>query len=359
MKIGLIGFPKSGKTTIYNALTGNTGATDKYIQAHHEAHVGVVQVLDERVTRLSEIYKPKKTIYAHLEYYDFPALFAEHNEDININTLLSEIKTMEGFALVLRCFGDNELNELYGQENPLSDVQRFEEEMILQDMVIAEKRLEKIELSYKRGIKTPALQFEEKILHHLIKGLQDGLPIRKIELAPDEEKAVRGFQFMSQKPLLALLNCSEDNFQKVDDILSELKAKGYLASAIAGKFEEELSSMESEDAAVFMEDMGITESAKDKLTHLCYELMGYLSFFTVGEDEVRAWTIEKGDNAVTAAGKIHSDLARGFIRAECFQYNDLIAHGSEKVLKEKGLFKLEGKEYIVKDGDILSIRFNV
>jgi GTP-binding protein YchF len=359
MKIGLIGFPKSGKTTIYNALTGNTGATDKYIQAHHEAHIGVVQVLDERVTRLSEIYKPKKTIYAHLEYYDFPALFAEHNEDLNANVLLSEIKTMEGFALVLRSFNDSELDELHGKADPLKDIQRFEDEMILQDMVIAEKRLEKIELSYKRGIKTPALQLEEKILHHLIKGLQDGLPIRRIELAPEEEKAVRGFQFMSQKPLLALLNCSEDNFQAVDATLAQLKEKGYLAEAIAGKFEEELSGMEPEDAAAFMEDMGISESVRDRLTHLCYELMGYLSFFTVGEDEVRAWTIEKGDNAVTAAGKIHSDLARGFIRAECFQYTDLIAHGSEKALKEKGLFKLEGKEYPVKDGDILSIRFNV
>jgi GTP-binding protein YchF len=359
MKIGLIGFPKTGKTTIYNALTGNSGATDKYIQAHHEAHIGVVQVLDERVTKLSEIYKPRKTIYAQLEYYDFPALFAEHNEDINLSTLISEVKTMDGFAVILKCFPDDELDELYGIANPLKDIARFEEELLLQDMVIAEKRLEKIELSYKRGIKTPVLQLEEKALHHIIKALQDGQPVRKLELGTDEEKAVRGFQFMSQKPVLALLNCSEDNFHQVDDILAQVKAQGYLTETIAGKFEEELSGMEADDAAVFMEDIGIKESVRDRLTHLCYELMGYLSFFTVGEDEVRAWTIQKGDNAVTAAGKIHSDLARGFIRAECFQYNDLIKHGSEKVLKEKGLFKLEGKEYIVKDGDILSIRFNV
>jgi ribosome-binding ATPase len=272
---------------------------------------------------------------------------------------MSEIKTMEGFALVLRCFNDNELDELHGIANPLKDIARFEEELLLQDMVIAEKRLEKIELSYKRGIKTPALQLEEKTLHYVIKSLQDGQPIRKLELGSDEEKALRGFQFMSQKPILALLNCSEDNFHAVDEIMAQLKSAGYLAETIAGKFEEELSTMEAEDAAVFMEDMAIKESVRDRLTHLCYVLMGYLSFFTVGEDEVRAWTIEQGDNAVTAAGKIHSDLARGFIRAECFQYNDLIKHGSEKVLKEKGLFKLEGKEYIVKDGDILSIRFNV
>ncbi len=359
MKIGLTGLPKSGKTTIYNALTGNSGVTDKYIQAHHEAHIGVVEVMDERVTRLSEMYKPKKTIYAHLEYSDFPALFTTHAEDMSANALLSEVKTMEGFVLVLRCFEDSEMDELYGKADPLSDLQKFEDEMLLQDMIIAEKRLEKIELSYKRGIKTPALQLEEKALHHIVKALQEGTPIRKLELGTDEEKSVRGFQFMSQKPILALLNCSEDNYKQVDDILAQIRTKGYLAEAIAGRFEEELSRMEPEDAAVFMEDMGIRESVRDRLTHLCYELMGYLSFFTVGEDEVRAWTIQKGDNAVTAAGKIHSDLARGFIRAECFNYNDLMAHGSEKALREKGLFKLEGKEYTVKDGDILSIRFNV
>ncbi len=359
MNIGLIGYPKSGKTTIYNALTGNTGATDKYIQAHHEAHVGVVMVLDDRVTKLSEMYKPKKTIYAHLEYHDFPALFTEHKEDINMNTLLSEIKTMEGFVIILRSFPDDELDELYGKSDPVRDIQKFEDEMLLIDMVIAEKRLEKIELSYKRGIKTPALQLEEKALHHVIESLHEGLPIRKIELGSDEEKAIRGFQFMTQKPVLALLNCSEDNFSQVDEILVKLKEMGYLTAAIAGKFEEELSRMEAADAADFMADMGIKESVRDRLTHLCFELMGYINFFTVGEDEVRAWTIEKGDNAVTAAGKIHSDLARGFIRAECFQYGDLVEHGSEKVLKEKGLFKLEGKEYIVRDGDILSIRFNV
>ncbi len=359
MKFGLLGFPKAGKTTIYNALTGNTGATDKYIQAHHEAHVGVVEVPDPRVTRLSEIYKPKKTIYAHLEYHDYPALFGAPAEETNASTLFSDAKAMDGFALVLRAFSDPEMDALHGPPQPLADLQRFEEEMLLQDLVVAEKRLEKIELSYKRGIKTPALQTEEKALHHIIKALQDGTPIRRLELGSDEEKAVRGFQFMSQKPVLVLLNCSEDDFHKLDETVAGLQAQGYLAEAIAGRFEEELSRLEAEDAAAFMEDMGLSESVRNRLNHLCYLLMGYLSFFTVGEDEVRAWTIQQGDNAVTAAGKIHSDLARGFIRAECFQYADLIAHGSEKALREKGLFKLEGKDYIVRDGDILSIRFNV
>jgi GTP-binding protein YchF len=359
MKIGLIGFAKAGKTTLFNALTGNSAVTDKYIQAHHEAHIGVVHVMDERVTKLSELYKPKKTIYAQFEYYDFPALFVDKSEDANTNVLLSDVKAMEGFALVLRAFNDADMDELYGKSDPVKELQRFEDEMLLHDQVIAEKRIEKIELSYKRGIKTPALQQEEKSLRHIITSLQEGQPIRSLSLGIDEEKSVRGFQFMSQKPLLAILNCSEDNYHQLDDLVAEIRSKGYLCSVIAGKFEEELSTMEAEDTAVFMEDMGITESVRDRVTHLCFELMGYLSFFTVGEDEVRAWTIQKGDNAVIAAGKIHSDLARGFIRAECFSYKDIMAYGSEKILKEKGLFKLEGKEYIVKDGDIISIRFNV
>jgi len=173
------------------------------------------------------------------------------------------------------------------------------------------------------------------------------------------DRTLRGFQFFSQKPLLVLLNCSEEGFGQQQPLLDQIKTRGYLSVDIAGRFEEELSKLEADEAAAFMEDMGMSASIRDRLTQLCYQLMGYVSFFTVGEDEVRAWTITRGDNAVTAAGKIHSDLARGFIRAECFRYDDLFAHGNEKTLREKGLFRLEGKEYIVKDGDIISIRFNV
>ena len=224
---------------------------------------------------------------------------------------------------------------------------------------MAEKRLEKIELGYKRGVKTPAVQIEEKALLKIRDFLQNNNPLINLELNPEEEKAIRGFQFFSAKPMLILINCNEDNINAWDETLKTFTEKGYYSYTIAGKFEEELSKLENEEAQMFMEDMGISESIRDRLTHWTYQLMGYISFFTVGPDEVRAWTIEKGANAVTAAGKIHSDLARGFIRAECFQYDDLITYGSEKALKEKGLFRLEGKDYIVKDGDILSIRFNV
>ncbi|MDD2332481.1 MAG: DUF933 domain-containing protein [Candidatus Cloacimonetes bacterium] len=358
MKIGIIGLPKSGKTTIFNALTGSSHPTDKYVQVAEPANIGVVQILDERISTLSKLYNPRKTIYAHIEYHDFPGIFATSKENPE-NALYNEIKAMEGFVLVLRSFFDPELDELYGKTDPISRLKHFETEMIISDLILAEKRLEKIELGYKRGVRTPAVQNEERILRMLAEQLESNIPISALQLSSEDQKTIRGFQFFSQKPLLVLLNTSEDTYQEQMQLQSTLEQQGYLCERIAGKFEEELSTLEADEAGMFMEDMGISESAREKLNHLCYKLMGYISFFTVGEDEVRAWTIEKGDNAVTAAGKIHSDLARGFIRAECFKYDDLLRLGSEIALREKGLFKLEGKEYLVQDGDIISIRFSV
>ncbi|MCK9557352.1 MAG: DUF933 domain-containing protein [Candidatus Cloacimonetes bacterium] len=357
MKIALIGPPKSGKTTIFNALTGQDIPVDKYSPAT-EANVGIVQVMDERITRLSELYKPKKTIYANIEFQDFPGIFATEGEEVEL-AIMSSIKSCDAFVLVLRAYVDEELDQLYGEADPLKMLSHFEDEMILCDMVITEKRLEKIELGYKRGVKTPVVQIEEKALRCILEHLQENNSIRNIELHPEEEKAIRGFQFFSSKPILILLNTSEDGFKTPHAALEEFARRGYLANQIAGKFEQELSTLDSDEAEMFMTDMGISTSIRDRITLLCYQLLGLISFFTVGEDEVRAWTITKGTNAVNAAGKIHSDLARGFIRAECFAYDAIMEHGSEKHLKEKGLFRLEGKEYIVQDGDILSIRFNV
>jgi len=358
MKIGLIGLPKTGKTTIFNALTGSDHHTDKYIPGNSEAAIGVVQVLDPRITKLADLYRPKKTIYATIEYHDFPGIFSTEVDNPE-NALFTGIKTMEGFALVLRAFADSELDELYGAFDPLKQLNKVVDEMIINDLIVAEKRIEKIELSYKRGVKTAQLQNEERVLRLVCETLQDNKPLRTLELNAEDEKVLRGFQFFSQKPMLCLLNVADDAIAEAASIQAQITAEGYLCEVIAGCFEEELSKLEADEVQLFLDDMGIAESVKDKLTHLCYLLLGYISFFTVGEDEVRAWTINKGDNAVTAAGRIHSDLARGFIRAECFKYEDLILHGSEKVLKEKGLFRLEGKEYLVKDGDIISIRFNV
>ncbi|MBM4403756.1 MAG: redox-regulated ATPase YchF [Candidatus Cloacimonetes bacterium] len=379
MQIGLIGYAKSGKTTIFNALTQGEAPTDKYHSVHDQAHIAVVQVTDERVSTLSRIYQPKKTIYATIEYHDFPGIFGDPADSPESN-IYAAIRNMDGYALVLRSFSDIELDTLCGDADPLRELSDIEQEMILRDLILAEKRLERIELGYKRGVKTPAVQSEERVLHNICEHLQQGSPLRSMQLSAEDAKLVKGFAFFSQKPMLILLNCSEDNlnpnsalerrsddngalerrpFDDLSELITELSGKRYQAEMIAGRFEEELSKLDADEAQVFLEDMGIAKSVRERLNHLCYKMMGYISFFTVGADEVRAWTIQQGDNAVTAAGRIHSDLARGFIRAECFRYVDIIAHGSEKVLREKGLFRLEGKDYIVHDGDIISIRFNV
>ena len=356
MKIGLIGLQNSGKTTIFNTLTGLEADVSSYSTQKIEPNHGIVQVKDERLEKLSKIYNPKKTIFATIEYIDFVGLSGnKNNNDAFSDSGMGLVKTADALALVVRNFDD----PISGNSaNPFSDVDSIESDMIISDLIIAEKRLEKVELSKKRGIKDSALQLEENALLKIIAHLEDSYPIRTLDLASDEEKAVRGFQFITQKPLMIILNSDEDNFGNSDTIISEI-GKQYKIIEFAGTFEMELNKLDSDEAVEFMQDMNINESARDRLTKFSYELLGYYSFFTVGEDEVRAWTITKGDDAVEAAGKIHSDLARGFIRAECFSYDDLIQCGNEKVVREKGLFRLEGKKYIVQDGDILNIRFSV
>ena len=356
MKIGIIGLQNSGKTTIFNALTGQDIEVTSYSSAKAEPNLGIVDVIDERVTKLSEMYEPKKTIYANIEYIDFVGLTGSGNKkDAIPANVLALAKTTDALALVVRNFNDT---EVIGEIEPLSDIDSIDSELIISDLIIAENRLEKIELSKKRGIKDAALVIEEKAVIKIIDQLNSDKPLRDLELSSEEEKAVRGFQFISQKPLLIILNSDEDNFGSNEELLKEISEK-YKAIEFAGNFEMELSKLPADEAAEFMEDMNIAESARDRLTKFSYEILGYLSYFTVGKDEVRAWTITKGQNAVEAAGKIHSDLARGFIRAECFSYDDLMETGNEKAIKEKGHFRLEGKNYIVKDGDILNIRFSV
>ncbi len=356
MKIGLIGLQNSGKTTIFNTLTGLEAEVTSYSLQKIEPNQGVVQVEDKRVEKLSEMYNPKKTIYATIEYIDFVGLTGNQDKnDAFSGSGMGLVKTADALALVVRNFNDPTSGD---SPNPVSDVDSIESDMVISDLIIAEKRLEKVELNKKRGIKDAALQKEEKALQRIIKHLEDSNPIRSLDLPSDEEKAVRGFQFLTQKPLMVVLNSDEDNFGNSDAAISEIQ-KSFEVIEFAGTFEMELNKLDEEEAVEFMQDMNISESARDRLTKFSYELLGYCSFFTVGEDEVRAWTITKGDDAVEAAGKIHSDLARGFIRAECFSYNDLIQCGSEKIVREKGLFRLEGKKYIVQDGDILNIRFSV
>jgi hypothetical protein len=229
---------------------------------------------------------------------------------------------------------------------------------MLQDLILGESRLERIEKGYKRGQRGENLLKEEKILRRILEQLNQNRSIGEMAFSSEEEKIIRGFQFLSRKPILVVLNSDETRFGKNGPLMVEIE-KAHSAIEFAGTFEMELGRLDDEAAEVFMEDMGIKESAYRRLTNLAYAVLGYISFFTVGSDEVRAWNIRKGDSALDAASAIHSDLARGFIRAECFSYDDCLRYGSEKAIREKGRFHLEGKGYLVQDGDILNIRFNV
>lgn len=361
MKIGLIGLRKTGKTTIFNALTRMDIATDQFSSAKDEPNIAVVQVADPRIKALSAMYKPKKTTPAALECIDFGGFQSEGGEerkDVFSASELGLIKTADALALVVRNFHDQYIDSLLGEPDPLSDIDGIGSELVLSDLILAETRLERIDHQISRGQKNNALEIEREALLKVTAFLDQGDITKRPELSPDEEKTMRGFRFLTLKPMLIVLNSDEDTFGRNAELLSAVWEK-HKAIEFAGRFEMELGRLDPGEAAAFMEDMGISASARDRLTMASYDLLGYISFFTVGADEVRAWTIHRGDSAVDAAAAIHSDLARGFIRAECFAYEDLMAHGSEKALKDKGLVRLEGKTYPVKDGDILSIRFSV
>lgn len=356
MKIGLIGLPKSGKTTIFNALSKSQAEVSAYASAKTEPNIAIVNVRDGRITRLSQMYNPKKTVYAKIELADFVGVEKDESkkEELFASDLMRLVKTMDSLAVVLRNFtaGDGTAPA------PAADLVKIEEELLLSDQIIAENRLGRIAQSAKGG-KTPALAAEEKLLQKILENLNSMKPIRTLDFSADDRKMLRGFQFLTQKPLFIILNSGDDNFGKSPALLGDL-AKRYRAIEAAGTFEMDLSRLsDAAEIQAFMDDMGIAESAADRLTLVAYETLGYISFFTVGEDEVRAWELVRGSSAVEAAAAIHTDLARGFIRAECFSYDDLIAAGSESGVKEAGKFRMEGKDYIVKDGDILSIRFNV
>jgi ribosome-binding ATPase len=358
MKTGIIGLPQVGKTSLFKILT----KVDLSTRAHanpREAHLGIARVPDDRLDRLAVQYNPKKLTHATVEYVDVAAI---GQEALKETAFLTNLRTVDALAHVLRAFDDPSIPHV-GEINPLRDAQTVDFDLIVSDLGQVEKRLERVEKDLKK-MKNPELEREFDLLKRCKTHLEKELPLREMELAREDEKRIRGFMFLSQKPILYVLNINESPTLGADlekavskYNLTQLSArKNAGATAICGKVEAELAEMSDEEAQDFLSSYGLTESGLTRLIRKTYELLGVISFFTIGEDECRAWTVARNSRAQAAAGAIHSDLEKHFIRAETIHWDKLLESGSEANARSKGLLRLEGKDYIVQDGDVLHIR---
>ena len=358
MKVGLIGLPLAGKTTIFNLLCGVNAPVSTYLSGKMEPNHGMARVADSRVDRLSEMYKPRKTIYAQIETTDLPGL--RHSQGGGGNLFLQQVRQVDALVQVIRVF-EGDVEHADGTTDPLRDADNVQAELLMADIDLVEKRMERI----REGRKvTSEQQSELVVLEKCLASLQEERPMAAISLTPLEQQLISHYGFLTQKPQLLVCNLDENQFKAGSfpgqmELVNWAGERGFLMITLCAALEEEISRLPSAERSLFLEDLGVKDPAAARLVNMMYSLIGQISFFTVGEDEVRAWTIASGTEAKKAAGKIHSDLERGFIRAETASSEDLFAHGSMTKLKEKGLLRLEGKEYIVKDGDILNIRFNV
>jgi len=361
VKIAIIGLANSGKTTIFNALTGQNLETTVYPTMSAEPHMGVVKVPDVRIDRLGEIYRPKKITFATVEYIDYMGL-TKGDMDQN-RKVFDLIKDADAIVHVVRGFTDETVVHPLESLDDRRDAETLELEMIFGDLELVEKRLQRMDEGMKRGKKPD--ETEKRVLLKCKDVLEQEKPLRDIEFSEEEEKSMRHLQFMSIKPEVIALNISEADLnsegasQQMTELQSFYRGRQVKVISLCGKIEMELAQLSADEARVFLDDLGIEEPALNKLIHVSYDLLGLISFLTCGEDEVRAWTISRGMNAQHAAGKIHSDIERGFIRAEVVSYDDFIAQGGMSGAREKGQLRLEGKTYEVRDGDIINFRFNV
>jgi GTP-binding protein YchF len=355
MKTAIVGLPMTGKTSLFTILTGVHEATRV---GQMEARVGVTKVPDARLEVLAGIFEPPKVTHATVEYLDFPAI---SKEALANPAYLASLRVADAIAHVVRLFQDETVPHEKGEVNPQSDIDDVESELILSDLVVIEKRLERLDKDRKK-IKDPGLDREFELLTEAKAILEANTPLRGWELNADDEKRVRGFQFLSQKPMLYVLNIGEEDTARLHEVESEWSARllagrrNTLVAAVCGKVEAEIAAMPPEEAQEFLGSYGLKESGLERLIAATYRLLGLMSFLTAGETEVRAWTVPINSTAVKAAGAIHSDFEKKFIRAEVVNWQLLVDHKGYSGLKEKGLLRLEGKEYIVKDGDVLVIR---
>ncbi len=354
MRLGIIGLPQSGKTTLFNALTRGTQPTGN-ISGKMEVHTAVVDVPDPRVDRLSEMFNPKKTIYAKVTYTDIAGLDGSASKSGISGTLLNQLTQMDGFIHVVRVFEDENVPHPSGSIAPLRDIQAMDSEFILNDLIAVERKLERLAEERKKGGGRDKTTIDREIVlfERMQEALNQEIPLRDLEITEEEEKALSGFGFLSRKPVLIVLNLSEG--QAAPEV--DYAHKHSQVVALQGKLEMDIAQLPPDEMDLFLQEYGIAEPSLNRMIRLSYDLLGLQSFFTAGEDECRAWTVERGATAPQAAGVIHTDLQKGFIRAEVVHYDDLTNLGGMNEVKAHGKLRLEGKEYIVKDGDILNIRF--
>jgi GTP-binding protein YchF len=366
MQIAIVGLAGAGKTTVFNTLTKGHAETGGY--GGLQLNVGVVKVPDERLDHLAEVFKPKKIVHADVTYVDLPAPPASSEGHVGAEELpaehLARLRDSDALIHVVRGWDSAAHPHPAGSVDAARDLEQLDLEFTLADLAMVDRRLERLHASGRHG--TPAEreanEREQAILERLKPALEAGTPIRDVGLDPDEEKVIRGFRFLTQKPVLVLLNVGEDDLAtapaRVDTIRAGYRHRHAMVDALSARIEMELGELDADEAAVFMEELGLAESSLDRVIALSYRLVGLISFLTAGPDEVRAWPIPDGSNAVDAAGAIHTDLARGFIRAETIAYEDLLSMGSMAEAKRHGKVRSEGKTYRVRDGDVIEILFS-
>ena len=358
LRAGLIGFPSSGKTALFQLLTSAREAPRS--GGKQDANVGVSRVPDDRLDKLTTLFNPKKHVPATVEFADIAGIGGVKTGAAALLDVAA-FRNADALLHVVRMFRDPSIPHPSGSVDPARDVRTMEDELILADLGVVERRLERLERDLKKGTNAE-LKKEQEILGRCRIALEEGKPLRALELAGDDAKRLRGFQFLSSKPLLLVLNLDEEDLPKADQAVQLAGIESFVTGAntravpICAKIELEISQLEAADAQAFMADLGLKESGLDRVIRASYDLLGYISFFTVGEDENRAWSIPRNTPAHLAAGEIHSDIQRGFIRAEVCRFEALLSRGSLAACRDNGELRLEGKEYVVQDGDVINFR---